>query len=342
MKFNKKFWILVAAAPVFIAVISAFLIFYFSFYVPTGELAEPVVVMIEKGDTLSGVAGDLKGLGAIKNEEVFITTARIIGVQKRIRAGEYEITPDMSPKDILVLLLRGKVIEYAVIIPEGHNIYQVSKLLSEKGLFDEGVFLELLHDVDFIASFGIDAEILEGFLFPDTYNFNRGMSEKDIIGLMVDRHFSVFNDEKNGVTGEVESADLSDYELLILASIIEKEAKADDERPLVSAVFFNRLEKGMKLDSCATVIYGIWDRFDGNLKKADLEAYTEYNTYIIAGLPPSPICNPGRAAIGAALSPADVDYLYFVSKNDGTHHFSSTLAEHNRAVYKYQKLRIYR
>lgn len=342
MKLNRKFWVLVAVIPIFVAVISAFIIFYFSFYVPTGMLTEPVVVMIEKGDTLSDVANELKGLGAIKNERVFITSARIIGVQKRIKAGEYEITSEMSPKDILVLLLMGKVIEYSLIIPEGYNIFQISKLFSEKGLVDEGVFLELLRDEDFIASFSIDADILEGFLFPDTYNFNRGMGEKEIIGFMVERHFSIFSEEKDGVASEVESADLSDYELLILASIIEKEAKAEDERPLVSAVFLNRLKKGMKLDSCATVIYGIWDRFDGNLTKADLETYTEYNTYIIAGLPPSPICNPGRAAIGAALSPADVDYLYFVSKNDGTHHFSSTLSEHNKAVYKYQKLRTYR
>ncbi len=342
MKLSKKNWILIALVPVLVAVIAAILIFYLSFYVPTGELSEPTVVMIEKGDTLSAVAGELKDLGAIKNEEVFITTARVIGVQKRIRAGEYEITPDMSPKDILILLLRGKVIEYSVIIPEGYNIYQVSELLSEKGLVDEDVLLGLLRDQDFIASLDIDANILEGFLFPDTYNFNRGMSEKDIIKLMVERHFSVFDEEKDMAAYEAESAGLSEYGVLILASIIEKEAKADDERPLVSAVFLNRLKKGMKLDSCATVIYGIWDRFDGNLTKADLDAYTEYNTYIIAGLPPSPICNPGRAAIRAALLPADVDYLYFVSKNDGTHHFSSTLAEHNRAVYKYQKLRTYR
>ena len=168
------------------------------------------------------------------------------------------------------------------------------------------------------------------------------MNEGDIVRKMVDRHFSLFDEEEDSVYYDADTAYLSEYEVLILASIIEKEAGAEEERPLVSAVFINRLKKGMKLDSCATVIYGMWDRFDGNLKKTDLEAYSDYNTYIIAGLPPSPICNPGRAAIRAALSPADVDYLYFVSKNDGTHHFSSTLAEHNRAVYKYQKLRTYR
>jgi UPF0755 protein len=342
MKLGKKVWIFIALAPVLIAVIAAIVLFYFSFFAPTGELSEPVVVMIEKGDTLSGVAGELGDLGAIKNEKLFITTARVIGAQKRIRAGEYEITPDMSPNDILILLLRGEVIEYSVVVPEGYNIYQVSKLLADKGLIDEDTFLGLLKDEDFISSLNIDADVLEGYLFPDTYNFNRGMSEGEIIKKMVDRYYSVLDEEEDNAAYDADTAYLSEYEVLVLASIIEKEASAEDERPLVSAVFVNRLEKGMKLDSCATVIYGMWDRFDGNLKKTDLETYSDYNTYIIAGLPPSPICNPGRAAIRAALSPADVDYLYFVSKNDGTHHFSSTLAEHNRAVYKYQKLRTYR
>lgn len=153
---------------------------------------------------------------------------------------------------------------------------------------------------------------------------------------MVDRFSEVFSEEK----GKARPDDtLTDYERLILASIIEKETGAPEERPLVSAVFTNRLSKDMKLDSCATVIYGIWDRFDGNLTERDLSAWTAYNTYMNPGFPPGPICNPGRASIAAAFSPADVDYLYFVSKNDGTSHFSSSLYEHNRAVYEYQILK---
>jgi len=314
--------------------------YVFSFFcVPTGLLSEPVVLTIEKGDTLSETAHRLVDMGAVKDDRVFIALARYLGAEKKIRAGEYEILPDMAPRDILLLMLAGRVVEYPVTIPEGYNIYQVSETLVGKGFGDESAYLALMTDTEFISSKGIEAETLEGYLFPDTYNMNMGMDERDILGLMIDRYTTVFDEEKESATLDVE---LSDYEILILASIVEKEAKDPEERALISAVFVNRLERGMKLDSCATVIYGIWDRFDGNLRRSDLEESSDYNTYIISGLPKTPICNPGRAAIRAALNPADVDYLYFVSKNDGTHYFSTTLSEHNRAVYKYQKLRDYR
>lgn len=242
----------------------------------------------------------------------------------------------MSPKDILVMLMKGRVVEYPVTVPEGLNIYQVSDLLAEKGFVDGGEFLRLTKDGSFIASLGINAPTLEGYLFPDTYRVSKGMREREIITLMARRFFEVFNEEKK----KPRSSDmLTDYEKLILASMIEKETGTPQERPLVSAVFTNRLDKEMKLDSCATVIYGIWDRFDGNLTERDLSAWTAYNTYMNQGLPPGPICNPGRESIAAAITPGDVDYLYFVSKNDGTSYFSSTLSEHNRAVYEYQILR---
>lgn len=312
---------------------------YSFFCVPTGLLSEPVVLTIEKGDTLGETAHRLVDMGAVKDDLVFIALARYLGAEKKIHAGEYEILPDMAPRDILLVILAGRVVEYPVTIPEGYNIYQVSETLAEKGFGDESAYLVLMTDPEFISSKGIDAETLEGYLFPDTYNMNMGMDERDILGLMIDRYTAVFDEEKENSSLDI---GLSDYEILILASIIEKEAKDPDELSLISAVFVNRLERGMKLDSCATVIYGIWDRFDGNLRRSDLEESSDYNTYIISGLPKTPICNPGRAAIRAALNPADVDYLYFVSKNDGTHYFSTTLSEHNRAVYKYQKLRDYR
>lgn len=312
---------------------------YSFFCVPTGLLSEPVVLTIEKGDTLGETTHRLVDMGAVKDDLVFIALARYLGAEKKIRAGEYEILPDMAPRDILLLMLAGRVVEYPVTIPEGYNIYQVSETLAVKGFGDESAYLALMTDREFISSKGIEAETLEGYLFPDTYNMNMGMDERDILGLMIDRYTAVFDEEKENSSLDI---GLSDYEILILASIIEKEAKDPDERSLISAVFVNRLERGMKLDSCATVIYGIWDRFDGNLRRSDLEESSEYNTYIISGLPKTPICNPGRAAIRAALNPADVDYLYFVSKNNGTHYFSTTLSEHNRAVYKYQKLRDYR
>jgi UPF0755 protein len=334
-----------AAVVVLIVVGVCCLFVYREFMIPTGVLPGTMVFTVEKGDSLTEVARELKEHDLIKHERVFIGVVRIFGLEGRIRAGEYEITPDMSPKDILVLLLSGKVVEYTITIPEGYNVYQIAALLEERGLVDTDVFLAYVKDESFIESLDIDAPLLEGYLFPDTYHINRGMDEAAILKLFVQRFFEVFDEEMESVIAEGGSMtldELGEYAVIILASIVEKEAGKAEERTLVSAVFVNRLEKGMKLDSCATVIYGIWDRFDGNLTRGDLEEKTDYNTYVIGGLPPTPICNPGREAIRAALGPADVDYLYFVSKNDGTHHFSSTLSEHNRAVYKYQKLRTYR
>ena len=331
---------------------------YFTFLVPTGKIKEPVILKIEHGDTLSDTAEALKELEAIRDDTVFILAARVLGVERSIREGEYEITPEMTPKEILLEILKGRVIEYPVTIPEGFNIYEIARLLDEKGFVNEETFLELSEDKEYITYLGVDANTLEGYLFPDTYNLNVGMTEQDIIWLMVRRFWDVFKKEKEkgvvvdegsdidtgeiGDTGDIGDTGFSDYEVLIIASIVEKEASAPEERPLVSAVFVNRLGIYMKLDSCATVIYGIRDRFDGNLTRNDLKSNTPYNTYLKGGLPPTPICNPGRAAISAALYPADVDYLYFVSKNNGTHYFSKTLSEHNRAVYEYQKLRKYR
>jgi len=338
-KIIKWFLIVTLVIILFAGIASA--VVYKMFLLPTGNMSEPVVVRIKKGDTLMKTAVNLKELGAIKDERIFIAVAKIVGVERTIRTGEYEITPEMSPKDILFLILTGRVVEYPVTIPEGYNVYQISELLGGLEFVDEATFLSLITDKDFMAKFEIDVDAsnMEGYLFPDTYNLNRGMDEKEIVTLMVKRYFVVFEEER----GKSETlTGLTDYEILILASIVEKEARADDERPLISAVFVNRLKKRMKFDSCATVIYGMWDDFNGNLTRAHLETMTPYNTYLFSGFPPGPICNPGRAAIRAALNPADCDYLYFVSKNDGTHYFSASLSEHNRAVYLYQKLRRYR
>ncbi|MBN1572972.1 MAG: endolytic transglycosylase MltG [Deltaproteobacteria bacterium] len=336
-KILKWFFLMVLFLVVFAGVAAG--VAYKMFLTPTGGVKEPVVIEIERGDTLMKTAKNLEDLDAIKDGRIFIAAAKIIGVERTIRTGEYEITPEMSPRDILFLILKGSVVEYHVTVPEGYNIYQISEHLENLGFVDGSKFLDLSRDRYFMAKLGIDAPVIEGYLFPDTYNLNKGMDERDIITLMVRRYFSVFNKEKERSTAD---SGLNDYEVLILASIVEKEAKAENERSLISAVFVNRLKKKMKLDSCATVIYGMWDDFDGNLTKEHLERMTPYNTYIIAGLPPTPICNPGRAAIRAALNPSDCNYLFFVSKNDGTHHFSETLSEHNMAVYKYQKLRTYR
>ena len=338
MKIIKRLLILLLIVGI-LGVGGAAYIVYRALLIPTGKLTEPIVVVVKEGDTLSKTAHELEEKGAILNERLFVTAARYLGVDRLIRVGEYQIEPTMSPQEILVMLLKGRVVEYPVTVPEGLNIYQVADLLAEKGFCDRDEFIRLAKDREFITSLGLDRETLEGYLFPDTYRVTKGMNEGDIITLMVYRFSEVFKEEKEKTDA---GTLLTDYELLILASIIEKETGAPEERPLVSAVFTNRLKKDMKLDSCATVIYGIWDRFDGNLTEQDLSTWTAYNTYMNPGFPPGPICNPGRASIAAAMHPADVDYLYFVSKNDGTSYFSSTLSEHNRAVYEYQILRKHR
>jgi UPF0755 protein len=334
----KRAVILLLLAAVLLCGGTAYLV-YRTFLIPTGNITEPIIVVVNEGDTLSKTAGELERCGAILNERLFVTAARYLGAERMIRTGEYQIDPTMSPKDILVMLMKGRIVQYPVTIPEGLNIYQVSDLLAAKGFADAEEFLKLTKDGEFIALLGIEAPTLEGYLFPDTYRVSKGAGEREIVTMMVRRFFEVFDEEREKA-GRDEA--LSDYELLILASIIEKETGAPQERPLVSAVFRNRLKKEMKLDSCATVIYGIWNRFDGNLTERDLSTWTAYNTYMNPGLPPGPICNPGRESIAAAMTPADTDYLYFVSKNDGTSYFSSTLSEHNRAVYEYQILRKHR
>ncbi|MBN2224659.1 MAG: endolytic transglycosylase MltG [Deltaproteobacteria bacterium] len=335
MKSIKRILILLLLLAVTAGGGTAYLV-YRTFLIPTGRITQPIIVVVNEGDTLSKAAEELKKRGAILDERLFVTAARYLGAERLIRTGEYKIDSTMSPKDILVMLMKGRIVQYPVTVPEGLNIYQVSDLLAEKGFVDVQEFLRLTKDDRFIESLGVDALTLEGYLFPDTYHVSKGMREQEIITLMVRRYFEVFNEEKEKSRIPNE---LTDYETLILASMIEKETGTPQERPLVSAVFRNRLGKEMKLDSCATVIYGIWDRFDGNLTQEDLSTWTAYNTYMNPGLPPGPICNPGRESITAAITPADADYLYFVSKNDGTSYFSSTLSEHNRAVYEYQILR---
>jgi UPF0755 protein len=259
--------------------------------------------------------------------------AYLTGTAGRLRAGEYLIPPGRTPLQILRLLEKGRVVHHPVTIPEGLNIGQIARILQQGKWIDDRLFVQLAHDPDFIRTFGLDLSSLEGYLFPDTYLLTRGeVSEKSILAMMVNRFLAVW-------TAATENTDpgMPRHEVVTLASMVEKETGAAEERPVIAGVFFNRLGRNMRLQSDPTVIYGL-DDFDGRLTRDDLKKETAYNTYVISGLPPGPICNPGRESIEAVLRPADVPFLYFVSKNDGTHHFSATLKEHNKAVYQYQVL----
>jgi UPF0755 protein len=226
-------------------------------------------------------------------------------------------------------------VQHALTIPEGATVRDIVTLVATKELGEHQGLLELAADKLFVSSLGFDAPSLEGYLFPDTYHVPRGIRARDLLILMVRAFRNHYTEE---ISTRAQRLGLTQHEVLTLASLIEKEAKLDEERPLIAAVYLNRLRRGMRLQCDATVIYALGERFDGNLRKADLDVDSPYNTYRNAGLPPGPIANPGRQSIEAAVTPAPVDYLYFVAtKQPGKHQFSRTLAEHNQAVWKYQR-----
>jgi len=301
--------------------------------VPAQERPSSKVVMIPDGSTFQQVAALLERERLIKSRSAFVLLGRSQSADRKIHAGEYELNAGMMPAEILSKLLNGQVVLHPVTIPEGLTVAQIAEVLAQQGLGDQQEFLRLGKDRAFIASLGITAETLEGYLYPDTYKFPRGAKTKDMLVAMVERLRQVYGPEFQARAQELK---MTQHEVLTLASIIEKETAASGEREEISAVFHNRLKKRIPLQSDPTVIYGL-PAFDGNIRKKDLSSPSPYNTYRIQGLPPGPIANPGIQAIQATLYPSASRALFFVSRNDGTHHFSATLTEHNQAVEKYQK-----
>ncbi|GMV49713.1 MAG: Endolytic murein transglycosylase [Nitrospirae bacterium] len=291
------------------------------------------VVFIPEGSTFQQVAALLKSEQLIRSRSAFMLLGRTKDIDRKIRPGEYELDGGMTPQEILNKLLAGRVVLHPVTIPEGYTLAQITDVLADQHITDHKEFARLIYDRSFIKQLEIDAESLEGYLFPETYSFAKGTKAKDVIKTMVDELRRVWNGE---LQQQATRMNLSLHQVLTLASVIEKETGVKDERELIAAVFHNRLRKNIPLQSDPTVIYGL-PAFDGNIHKRDLSSQSPYNTYRVRGLPPGPIASPGAHSLRAALFPARASYLYFVSRNDGTHHFSSTLAEHNQAVEKYQK-----
>lgn len=287
---------------------------------------------VEKGRSLNQVAERLSRKGLIRGKPIFLAWARIMGYSKRIKSGEYRLNPRMSPLKVLNKLTEGQVITHSVTVPEGYTVDQIATLLDKKGLADKQEFIALTRDPEVLERYGIQGPSLEGYLYPDTYHFAAGLPTSSILDAMVDR----FQEVIAPMEEQIEQLNMTMEEVVTLASMVEKETGCARERPVIASVFLNRLERGMRLESDPTVIYGMAD-FDGNLKRKDLLKKTPYNTYQISGLPPGPIANPGIDAIRAVVCPADTDYLYFVSRNNGTHYFSKSFSEHNRAVRTYQK-----
>ncbi|MDH4237146.1 MAG: endolytic transglycosylase MltG [Nitrospira sp.] len=299
------------------------------------ESAQPPVkiVAIPEGTTFLRVAQILEREQLIKSRSSFMWLGKRLEAERKIRPGEYELNAAMPPTEILSKLMAGRVVLHSVTIPEGYTISQIADVFAAQGITDRTEFVRLAHDQSFVKTLGISADSVEGYLYPDTYRFPRPTAGKDIVKAMVDQLRYVLTTEWQARAKEMR---MTTHQVLTLASVIEKETGAGEERPHIASVFHNRLKKRIPLQSDPTVIYGL-PNFDGNLRKKDLSHPSPYNTYRWAGLPPGPIANPGADSIRAALYPMTTSDLYFVSKNNGTHQFSATLVEHNRAVEQYQK-----
>jgi len=323
-----------------VLVLLIFSVYWFLFR-PPSQTPSTKIITVKKGMHLKKISTMLEQEGIIRNRHLFIGIATLLGKKTEIKAGEYEFHTEMLPFQVLGILVKGQVKRHLVTIPEGYTISQIAQHLQDLSIVEREAFLQKATSPSFISSLGLSqpgqAEMrptLEGYLFPDTYHLIKEMAPEEAIKMMVHRFKKVFGPELQSRASQL---GISHREAVILASIIEKETSLAEEKPLISAVLHNRLKQKIPLQSDPTVIYGI-KNFDGNLTKAHLLQPSPYNTYLISGLPPTPICNPGKGSFLAALYPAPVSYLYFVSKNDGSHHFSSNIEEHNQAVWKYQKI----
>ncbi|OQX10525.1 MAG: hypothetical protein BWK76_20585 [Desulfobulbaceae bacterium A2] len=292
-----------------------------------------VTVRLERGAGVQRIAEVLSQHGLIRSKLAFMLLARLPGSGQGLRAGEYQLRDDMSLPAILRLLRSGRVVQHRFTVPEGSSLRQVAARLAAFNWLDEGRFLALCRDTSLLAGLGIEGDSAEGYLYPDTYLLIRdGDDEVSILRRMSSRSHEVWQQVSAAAAG----GSLDRRQVLTLASMVEKETGHGPERPLVAGVFLNRLQRGMRLQSDPTVIYGLED-FDGRLTRNQLNTPSPYNTYTLPALPAGPICSPGRAALEAVLSPARTDALYFVSKNNGTHYFSRDLHEHNQAVRRYQR-----
>lgn len=309
--------------------------FYSFLNTPGPELAYPVLIFVPEGTTLRATAHRLAAAGAITSARPFVWWARFTGADRAIKSGEYMFTTPLAPRELLRALTRGESLRHSVTVVEGMTFKQIAALLAARGLGAEESFLCLNSDPSFLAAWGLPPQGIEGYLYPDTYHFSWLASPEEILGRMIKRFYRAVTPE---VYRRAEMLNLSLHQVITLASLIEKETSVAAERTLIAAVFHNRLRQGIPLQCDPSVIYGL-DKFDGNLTRQHLQTPTRYNTYLFRGLPPGPIASPSLESIHAALNPAQIDYLYFVARGDGTHVFSSDLATHNRAVRRFQRER---
>jgi UPF0755 protein len=305
---------------------------YFYYLVPSNT--KSVVFEISRGMGLREVATKLEESGVVKSDKIFILFVMFKGKQNRLQAGEYEFGAGESMSDVIGKLVSGDVIVRKITIPEGLNINEIADLLEAKEVISRSQFIEKATSA-YLAKelIGEPLSSFEGYLFPETYYYKKGVTAEELVNMMTSR-FKIIWNSLNIRRGEIR---LTDQEIVILASIIEKETGEPSERHMISEVFHNRLKIGMRLESDPTVIYALGNDFNGDLTREKLKTTSNYNTYLISGLPPGPIANPGKASLEAALNPTSFNYLYFVSKGEGRHEFSTNYSDHLKAVNKYQK-----
>jgi len=321
---------LMAVTLLFLALLARFGLFLAA---APGTGNTPQLFDFGQGQSLKKIAFSLEERKVITSARMFVLYARLRGDDARVKAGYYQFSDGMTPTEILRRMVAGEVYVHRFAVPEGYSIYQIAELLAGRHLFDKDQFLRACFSRAFLRELGINGKSVEGYLYPSTYDITPNMTPSDLIRLMVEQFDKVY---ARDFAEPAKAARMAKADLITLASMIEKEAVRPEERPLIASVFRNRLQRGMPLQSDPTALYGV-RAFAGNVSKQDISRVTPYNTYLIGGLPPGPIGNPGSGAIDAALKPATTGYLYFVAKKDGTHFFSTTLAEHNSAVRKYLK-----
>ena len=307
---------------------------YFLF-APISDSRCPITIEISDGDSLQKTVTAMEKEGLVKNKPSFYAYAYLRGLSRKIKPGEYEFSATMSQAKIISMLARGITKIYVVTIPEDWSVQQIAARLAERKLVDYDVFMKFAANTTFLKEMNIEADSAEGYLFPETYSFERPMGEKKIMKIMVNQFWHEFTPQ---LVLRAHELGFSITEAVTLASLIGKEARVGSERQLISAVFHNRLRGGMKLQSDPTAVY----RFNSRkviVTKADLQKKSKHNTYLIAGLPKGPIANPGKDSLVAALNPASVDYLYFVANKNGSHFFSYNYKEHVSAIKRLYKKR---
>ncbi|OQW52398.1 MAG: hypothetical protein A4S09_08565 [Proteobacteria bacterium SG_bin7] len=294
-----------------------------------------MILDVKPGTSLGRLSKDLFEMGLIKNPDIFYYYVRGFAKGKVVKAGEYSVKKSMSAAEIWSVISSGHSMDRVFTIREGLNSFEIAQIFEKSGFGSADEFLKLVFDKDFAGKLtGVEAFSLEGYLFPDTYKFNKYIGTKELISVLVNRAVKIIQEVRR-----LTPTKMTIPTMVTMASIIEKETGNPSERVLISSVIHNRLAKGMKLQMDPTVIYGYWrktGKYIENIRRKDLLEPNDYNTYTFYGLPVGPISNPGKESLYAALNPEKTGYLYFVSKNEGSHIFSETLKDHNKAVGTFQ------